>query len=194
MDFKNLNIGSKLKNVASNITNKITDLADNAGEALKRKPDDVSADEYDEFDAMKLENSDENLDFEIDITDLDDDTDDRRKKSSGPPKSIPEIAAGVIESAKNGDIRFIVMVIAVASVILSFNGIETWGVCGLLGIVASVFGIKLANKAMDEADNESTILKVGKIIAIVGLAAGIVCLVIGVLVGVIAALAAKANA
>lgn len=116
------------------------------------------------------------------------------RTKNAPKKDIGETLSDSVEAIKSGDPKFIALGIGILGTILSFNGIETWGVCGLLAIVLSAFGLNFIRKKCVGDDSSSKVTLAAKILCGIGLGAGIACLVIGILLGIIAALAAKANA
>ncbi len=84
------------------------------------------------------------------------------------------------------------LIIGALSIIISANGLETFGICGLIGLLAGIFGMKFSDRAKKADDG--IFPKIGKILSAIGLGVGIGCLVLGIIIGIINKLAAAANA
>jgi len=76
------------------------------------------------------------------------------------------------------------MALGIASVVLGLNGLESWGIMAVAGLVCAILSMNFKKKADAEGMGESGFAKAGKITSIVGLVFSIIGLVGGIICGI----------
>ena len=86
------------------------------------------------------------------------------------------------------------MALGIASVVLGLNGLESWGIIGIAGLVCAILSMNFKKKADAEGMGESGFAKAGKITSIIGLILSIIGIVGGLICGICICVAGGASA
>ncbi|MCR4618070.1 MAG: hypothetical protein K5669_07795 [Lachnospiraceae bacterium] len=76
------------------------------------------------------------------------------------------------------------MVLGIASCVLGLNGLESYGILAVAGLVCAILSMNFKKKAEAEGMGESGFVKAAKITSIIGLVLSIIGLVGGIICGI----------
>ena len=85
------------------------------------------------------------------------------------------------------------MALGIASVVLGLNGLESWGIVGIAGLVCAILSMNFKKKADAEGMGESGFAKAGKITGTIGLILSIIGIVGGLICGICVCVAGGAG-